>query len=511
VQETAVPEAQTRLPEEPTPDVPPVAWRPVSAVAGALALLLLLTSGRYGFFGDELYYRAAGRNLGGGLADQPPLVPLVAHAMDLLFGDSVVGSRLPVIALSVTGSILTALITREMGGGRVAQLLAIITYAVSPFFLYGAGHTMSTQSFDSFFWTLVCWLVVRWVRVRDNRLLLYAGLATAVGVQAKVLLPVFWVALGVSVLIFGPRDMLRKPQLWIGAVIAAAALVPFALWQQAHGWPQAEMAQVVAKEVAAEGNGPKTFFWIVFGSVAGLAGAVMACLGVIRLFTSPGLRTYRFLGLTAAGVMLAFWINDGRPFYVAGVLAVCWAAAGIEVERRHPRRWLWAAAPIFLASAALSVSDLPVLPISHYANVPYSKTNMHVEEVGWPQLADAVARGYRQVPPAERATTVLMGGHYWIAAALDQYGPERGLPKSYSPFRGYWYVGGTPPDSARTVLTVGLSDDKLASMFTSCRQVDKVDNGQHINNGEQGMPVYLCENPRQPWSKQWPTMRSMAD
>lgn len=45
---------------------------PVLAVAGALALALALTGGRYGYFGDELYFWAAGHHLDWGYADQPP-------------------------------------------------------------------------------------------------------------------------------------------------------------------------------------------------------------------------------------------------------------------------------------------------------------------------------------------------------------------------------------------------------------------------------------------------------
>lgn len=73
------------------------------AVAGVAGLVLLVTSGRYGYWGDELYYLAAGRHPDRGYADQPPLVPLLASAMDPLFAGSLVGFRLPALLMTVAG------------------------------------------------------------------------------------------------------------------------------------------------------------------------------------------------------------------------------------------------------------------------------------------------------------------------------------------------------------------------------------------------------------------------
>ncbi|MDQ0382237.1 hypothetical protein [Amycolatopsis thermophila] len=60
---------------------------PALGMAGAVAVLLLVTSGRYGYFGDELSFLAAGRHLAWGYADQPPVHPLPAHLEVLFVGD----------------------------------------------------------------------------------------------------------------------------------------------------------------------------------------------------------------------------------------------------------------------------------------------------------------------------------------------------------------------------------------------------------------------------------------
>ncbi len=63
----------------------------------------------------------------------------------------------------------------------------------------------------------------------------------------------------------GPRDLLRRPLLWAGAGIAALLAAPTLVWQYTHGWPQLQMAPVVAGEAEA-----------LYGGRAGIAVQLIA-------------------------------------------------------------------------------------------------------------------------------------------------------------------------------------------------------------------------------------------
>lgn len=482
---------------------------PVFLIAGAAMAVLFAFSNRYGYHGDELYFVAAGRHLSWGYADQPPLLPLLARIMDGLFPNSVVGLRLPAILFTGLGIVVAALTAREFGAGARAQTMAAGAYACSPFLLAGAGHILATHMLDAFLWTVVGWLLVRWVRLRDDRLLLAAGLVTAVDLQVKFLIPVFWLMVALSVLLCGPRELLRRPLLWVGAAVAVLACVPTLVWQASNGWPQLEMNEIVAQEVAYAG-GRVTFLPMALEQAGIGVGAVLVVLGVWWLLRSPLFRPYRFLGVTVLGVTAVFWLSAGRPYYVGGMFALCFAVSAVRLDQVLAARYRPALVAAYAVSAAVAVSWLPVKPISAYADEPYSPMNMELEEFGWPQMARNVAEAYDSLPPATRADTTIVTETYWQASAIEQFEPR--LPQPYSGGRGFWYFG-APEQSSGGVgytLFVGADRDKLLEYFASVRRIASIDNGHRVNNLNQGAPIWLCEGRRGTWQELWPAFRHMT-
>lgn len=498
------------------PDAPKFAKLPVFAVAGATMATLLIFSGRYGFHGDELYFVAAGHHWDWGYADQPPLLPTLAVLMDTLIPNSVVGLRVPAMLLMGLAVVVSGLIAREFGGRWKAQTMAAAAFASSPQLLAGSGHILATHMVDAVLWTVITWLVLRWARTYaqekpNDRLLLYAGLVTALNLQAKFLIPFFWVVLVVAVLIVGPRDMLRRKMLWIGGAVAVLTTIPTLIWQATNGWPYLEMSQVVAQENSFSG-GQAYFFENVLRMAGYAVGAAFLLWGVLQLLRSPAYKSYRFLGWTALGVPAVFLITDGRAYYVAGLFALLFGAAAADIERRFADgSWAWRAAiPIFVASAYFAVQGLPMTPLSVYADKPFHPMQLALEEYGWPEFVDDVSTAYLMMPTEHRQQTSVVTETYWHAAAIEQFGPERGLPdRAYGTGRGAWYFG-EPPESLPNTLFVGWDKKHLLEYFDSVRLVSTVDNEHKVPNLTQGMPIWLCEGRKQPWSEIWPEARHMG-
>jgi hypothetical protein len=374
---------------------------------------------------------------------------------------------------------------------------------VSPGFL-ATGHLLATSTLDPMFWTALTYLLVRWVRTRSDGLLLAAGIVTAVVLQAKVLVAAFWAVAIVAVLVFGPRQMLRRPMLWAGGAIAVLATIPTLVWQAQNGWPQLEMGRIVAGESVYAG-GMIGFLPLGFLLAGLLVGSVLGVAGLVHLFRMP---EYRFLAATAVGVAVLFMLAGGRPYYLAGVLPLLWAAGAAKVELRRPAAWwrwvpTWPVYALTVVTLVL-INILPFQPVSAHADQPLAIGNFQLDEIGWPQMVEDVQAAYQTLPPDVARNAVVVTGDYWSYSAVQYFAPE--LP-SYSFARGAaWF--GVPPEDSGAVILVG-DPTAPAPAFDQVTQVGALDNDVRVNNLSQGNPIFLLEGRNRPWAELWSEVRHL--
>lgn len=482
--------------------LPPLS-RWVWAVVGAVGLALLLTSGRYGFFGDELYFVAAGNRPSFGYADQPPLLPLLASALDWLGGGNLYLFRLPATLATMAGVLVCALTARELGAAGRGQLHAAGAYATATIVL-GGGHLLATSTLDPLVWAVLTWLLARWVRTRNDGCLLWFWLAVAVGLQVKYLLLLLLVPLGIAVLVHrDTRAMLRRPLFWVGLLSALASAVPGLLWQYANGWPQLGMGSVIAGERDSLLGGPLLFV-PVLAVMAGLVGAVLGAVGLWRLLRAPELAAYRFLGWTALGVLLLCLAVGGRSYYVSGLFALLFAAGGHRLGLR-PARGRWLTAVGYGLAALLALGNLPLEPATAYRGNKLSALDLvPVGQLGWPQHVAEVVRAYQALEPSVRAETAVITDDYWSASAIDYYGP---MPV-YSPHRGFWHFG-APPERARHALFLSRDGRRPPQAFHQVRQVGTLARADGVFTFLTGSRLWFCTGRRDSWAVLWPRLHHL--
>ncbi|WP_019201802.1 glycosyltransferase family 39 protein [Tsukamurella sp. 1534] len=493
--------------ESPGRDGPaPVAWSLVVPVMILSAVAAAFGASRYHLFGDELYFIGAGHHLSVSYADQGPILPLLALLGDAMPGDSLILFRLPSLLVTVVGVLLAALIARELGGGRFAQTLTAAAYATSTFLLLQSS-LLATNAIDTPLWVATTWLVVRWVRTRQDWLLFAAGVVTALDMQVKWLIPVFWVCAIAASLVWGPRDLIRRPALWAGGVFTVVTMIPALLWQADRGWPYLQLTGQVAEE--SQYAGGRLLFVPIMLLTAGVLGAPLLLGGLWALLRSPKLRPYRFLAPAFVLLVIVFVVTAGRPYYPGGMLPVIIAAGAVAFEGTRWPRTRWIAAPLSLLAAASILVSLPFAPESEIEEPQSIKeAGMQISvygQFGWPELTDQVQRAVAALPESERPQAIVTSS-YWQAGALDYYG--RGLPPVFSPSRGYGFFG-QPDDSATTVLWVVASEaEQPGDMCTRSRVLGKVHHRIGMPTASTDVDIRLC-TPRAPWSQQWPQLRRM--
>lgn len=493
--------------------LPPFAWREVGLVATLAAVLFAARAGRYPFGGDELYFIAAGHRPAFGYADQGPVVPLLAAAADLVAPGSPVALRLPAVLLTVAAILLSASTAREFGGGRWPQVLAAAAYATTPMAVTQSAM-LSTFAVDVTLTALVAWLWIRWVRTRADHLLWLAGAVAAVDFQVKWLIPIVWAGLTLGVAVFGPRDMMRRPAWWGGSALLAVSAIPTALWQQAHGWPQLAMGAVVrAEQLATSG-------------LIGMPVQIVLVTGPLGLLLLAGmwaglrwdrLRPCRFVIPMVAIGLVGVVAGGLRPYFVAGAFPGLFAAGAVYLaDRELSRRARAAGAGLLALATAVTVAAVLVLPLSsarlteptdRYAQIDW-RSRLYGSS-GWDRLVVTVTDTVRRIPPGERRDLVIVTQNYWQAAALERFGAGT-LPDVYSPHRGYGHFG-PPPDSATTVLYVGVEDPgtALRTKFVAATPVARLDERLGFPGVDRGVTVWHCRFPGEPWSRAWPGMLTL--
>ena len=295
------------------------------ALAGVSFVAHMLVAGNYGYFRDELYYIADGRHLQAGYVDQPLLMGWLAALLRVTVGDSLVAIHvIPALACALI-IVVTGLMARELGGGRVAQLVAGVAALFTLDFM-ATGSLFSMDVLDQLWWALASLIVLRLLRRDAPRLWLLVGLVAAIALLTKLTVLFFGLALVLALLVTPERRYLRTPWPWLAGGIAFLGLLPYLIWNAANGWPTLEFWQHYGVRTS-----PLDFFTAQIGQMNPIA-VPLAVAGLVFYFRRTGAR-YRLLGWTFVFVYLVLTLLRTKPYFLAPAYPILFAAGAVVFER----------------------------------------------------------------------------------------------------------------------------------------------------------------------------------
>jgi hypothetical protein len=497
-------------------------------IALARGALQFLGAGRYGFFRDELYYIACSRHLAWGYIDQPPLIAGIAGVSRHLFGDSLAGYRvLPILAGAAT-IFVTGLLTRELGGGRWAQILAAVAILFAPLSL-ALGGALTMNAFEPLIWLLCAWLAVRIVNGAPERLWLLFGAIAGVGLENKHTMLVFGFSLVAGLLFAHPSrpdnsSVFRSKWIWLGGLVALALFLPNLIWEGAHGWPQIDVVRN-AQQLKNVHISPLRFLaeQILFTHPFALP---LWLAGLYWCFFAREGKRFRFLGWTYVIVFAIFIAFDGKTYYALPVYPFLAAAGGVAVEqfagslgtRRLPLAYL---AVLVLGGLITLPFGVPLLPVETFLQysraIPYARgvkterdataglPQFYADMFGWEQTAQVVASVYQSLPKAEQANCAILAGNYGEAGAIDLYGRKLGLPPAISGHNNY-YLWGPRGYSGSCVILFGERAKEYKNLFGQVVRAAAIVN-PHAMPSEQNINVYICREPHASLQILWPQFK----
>jgi hypothetical protein len=482
-----------------TPVTIPFARRPVYTISLGLLVVLLAVSPMYGYYRDELYFRMLSEQPSFGYFDTPPLAPMIAKLSIAIFGDNVVALRIFPALTAALVVILVALIARELGAGRRAQILAAAGIAASGMTML-AGHSLLTLTFDFALWSAAILFILR-ALIRDGRWWYAVGMVAGLATYNRHLILLLVISIAIGILAVGPRDVLSDRRLWAGAGLALVIALPNLAYQVLNDWPQLTMVEALE---AHNGTRNRIMFGPMQLMLLGPPLAVIGIAGLVRLWRDPRVRCF-VVAYPVACLLILY--SGGRPDYIAGVLALLFAAGcepAIRWMTTRARRNVVVVAIGFTAVLNAS-SILPTMPPSVVGATPIATMNeVSAESIGWPEFVTQVSDVVRDLPAGE---TVLLAQNYGQAGILDRYAEEYDLPAVYSGHNEL-YFRGPPPETATTFVTVTREPEKQATpFFSSCEVRGRIDIGVELDNQENGKMILVCQGPVRPWSELWPSLR----
>jgi 4-amino-4-deoxy-L-arabinose transferase-like glycosyltransferase len=490
----------------------------------ALALLTLAihlwASGGYGYFRDELYFIVCGRNPAWGYVDQPPLVPLIAAAMDRLFAPSLVMLRL-VPALAHAATVALAAETARLLGGRVwAQALAALCVLSAGVFL-ATGTILSTDALQPLSWLFCGYALIRLIRGGDQRWWFALGVVAGIALLSKYMLAFWLAALGIGLVATPARRCLARREPWIGATVALAIVLPNIIWQAAHGWPFLEIGRVAAttKNVALSPlDYMQAEIWELGPANAPIWIAGLAAFAFWRRFAD--LRGFAIACMVLIAAMISM---HGKPYYPAGAYPLLFAGGAVALEAwigRRPARTAIAAV-VMLVGVIGAPFALPILPVEMFAAyqsrlglVPKSLDHSPVGRLpqlfadmfGWPELAALVGRTYQSLPPDDQSRAVFFANNYGEAAAIDVLGAPWHLPPAISTHNNYFLWGPRGHDGS-VLIRLGGSREQLLRVYQSVESAGVFDDPWAMPY-ETGRTVWICRGRNRPLAVDWASLRN---
>lgn len=487
-------------------------------------ILQMITANTYGLFQDEYYYAACARHLTFGYVDHPAVVALITN-IALLFGQSAYALHFfPALAMAGT-VIVTALIALEFGGSRFAAALASLTIIDGTVFWVMFGF-MSVNAFDIFIVTFAGYRFIRTLRDPSIKNWIILGIVLGIGLNTKLTMLTFGFGITAALLATSYRKDFLTLKPYVAAFIALALFTPFLIWQWMNDFPTLEFIRNATEKNL---HRPLPEFFVALAVAAAPANMILALCGLLFLLWKSKEEYFRAAAIAVTVFVAVYLANNSNYYYVVPSMPLLFAAGAAAVERwtenfRQSRRngIRFAIAAFFILSALVKLPlGIPILPIETFAK--YAQTigvagttrTDNIQSVTIPfyfgrrfgsePLAHTVDSVYHTLPDSERSVCGIVATNYTLAATVDFYGADNGLPAAISGHNSYW-LWGTKGYSGEVMLAVGGRTSHWERFFGSVEFITRYTLPYEAK--DYGViNIFLCRNPKVPLAEFWKELR----
>jgi hypothetical protein len=413
---------------------------------------------------------------------------------------------------------LVSEIAKGLGGTQYARILSAIGIMISIFALR-TFLLFQPVFIDLFFWTLIIYLVIRYINSSSGKYLIFLGLTAGFAFLNKYLIGLLFISILVTIPFTKYRGIFTLKQLWYGLLAGFLIFLPNIIWQFLNGLPVINHLSELSRTQL--NNVDRGDFLLDQLMMPG-AGSVLTIAGIIFLLANKNARKFRFLGIAVVLVILFLLLLRGKSYYTQGVFPFLIAAGAVSFENLIRRKWFKIMLP-----ALLILLTIPILPIGiplykadglvkYFRDLElkygldigrrfedgtiHSLPQDYADMLGWEELTMISFKAWEMIP--DKRSAFIYCENYGQAGAITIIGNKYGLPEAIcfnESFR-YWYPKSFNPDITSLIYINDELGEDIKLLFKKITEAGRISSP---DAREFGTTVYLCEEPIMSFNTFW--------
>ncbi len=479
-------------------------WMIIGSLALMKLLIHLFTSGNYELHRDALLYYSLGEKLDWGYVSVPPFTPFISAIATGIFGNTAFALRFfPALAGSIA-VIVIAKIVKELKGGTLAMVIAVLAFILSPAFLR-SNSLFQPVTFNQFFWLLSGYLLVKLIKTHNEKLWPWIFLVWGIAFLNKYSITFFMISAFMGLLMSRHRKMLFSKYFITGGILAVLIILPNLVWQYRHNWP---VIHHMAELQESQFVNVSPLWFIVDQVTMNLPGLAVWLTGLIAVLFFKQEKEYRAMAYLFIITLVIILFLRGKSYYTLGLYPIFFAIGGYTVQKYFQPFFRYVViAAIVLVSLPLIPFSLPVLnhdQMALYSKPTASFTNRwedgeihllpqdYADMIGWKELARQLAAFYEKLPPKEKSNILLYTDNYGQAGAIRFYKSKTKLPEPIS-FSDNFLLWAPDSINDNPLIYVNHELGDIQHAYGSCELVGQVKNKYFR---EDGVKIFYCTEPR---------------
>ncbi len=485
-----------------------VEWQLILFFALLKLLIHFFTYDNFELHRDAYLYYAQSEHLDWGYVAVPPTIAVIGKISTLIFGNTVFGLRFFPALIGSVNLIIIGLAVKELGGKKIAIILASLAYILSPSYLH-VNALFQPVSFNHFYWLLSGFLILLMIKRNEPKIWIWIGIVFGFAFLNKYAIGFFMAAFALSLMISKYRYLYFTKYFLISLIIGLAIIFPNIFWQYQHNWPvlmhlaelrETQLVHVQYSDFLIDQllmNAQAFFIW--FGTL------------MVLLFVKKE-NQFRLFGFIYLFIIILLMMGSGKSYYTLGIYPILFVFGAYFTEK-YIRKYIIPVTVILVIGmigglyTSLSFDGIPLTTFEkainedafrwedgEYHDLPQDMADM----TGWKAIGEEVAEIYLSLGPENRNNCDIYCYHYGQAGTVMFYGKAINIPQpiSYNGSFVFW-----SPESLTKEYMIWVHtdlwneikpDSLLPALFGKVELKATIDDPYFRENGTR---IYLCKSP----------------